>query len=167
MATRPAEPPIPSLWPDSHRRFSGQPVRAEKRECLSSVPACARFIVPAPDRSPPRHRASAGKVRGADAARTNAVLVIAAEEEKETDTWITPKPRRRRRKPAKTRPNQEQVAAERDQALAAAIRCCKNPFNTLRSEHAQTSGSDSGSEISETGFNKAPHIMPGSVDDII
>ncbi|KAJ1158123.1 hypothetical protein NDU88_010817 [Pleurodeles waltl] len=94
-------------------------------------------------------------------------LVTAAEEEKEADTWITPKPRRRCRKQAKTRPNQEQVAAEHDQAVAAAMRYCKNPFNTFRSEHAQTSGSDTGSEISETGSNKAPHIMPGSVDDII
>ncbi|KAJ1153697.1 hypothetical protein NDU88_006455 [Pleurodeles waltl] len=94
-------------------------------------------------------------------------LLTATEEEREADTWITPRLKRRRRKPTKTRPNQEQVAAERDQAEAAAIRCCKNPFDTLRSEHAQISGSDSGSEISETGSNKAPHIMPGSVDDTI
>ncbi|KAJ1132100.1 hypothetical protein NDU88_010430 [Pleurodeles waltl] len=75
--------------------------------------------------------------------------------------------KRRRRKPTKTRPNQEEVAAKRDQAVATAIRCCKNPFDTLRSESTQISGSDSGSEISETSSNKAPHITPGSVDDII
>ncbi|KAJ1184104.1 hypothetical protein NDU88_000914 [Pleurodeles waltl] len=96
-------------------------------------------------------------------------LVEATEEEKDADTWITPKPRRRCRKPVSSRPNQEQAEVERDRdrAVATATRCCKNPFNTLRSEHTQTSGSDTGSEISETGSNKAPHVTPGSVDDII
>ncbi|KAJ1176674.1 hypothetical protein NDU88_001943 [Pleurodeles waltl] len=75
--------------------------------------------------------------------------------------------RRHHGRPARTRPNQEQAAVERDRAVATATRCSKNSFNTLRSEHIQTSGSDTASEISETGSNKAPHITPDSVDDII
>ncbi|KAJ1203954.1 hypothetical protein NDU88_007735 [Pleurodeles waltl] len=95
------------------------------------------------------------------------VLVEATEEEKDADTWITPKLRRLRRKPVSSLPNQEQVALERDRAVSTATRCCKHPSNTLCMEHTQSSGSETGSEISETGSNKAPHVKPDSVDDII
>ncbi|KAJ1175546.1 hypothetical protein NDU88_000833 [Pleurodeles waltl] len=73
------------------------------------------------------------------------------EEEKEADTWITPKSRRCCRKPPFFRPDQTQAAAERARAVVTAKQYRNNSFTAFRSEHIPTSGSDTGSDISSIG----------------
>ncbi|KAJ1202437.1 hypothetical protein NDU88_006237 [Pleurodeles waltl] len=88
-------------------------------------------------------------------------------EETETDTWVTPKPRQRRRNPPNSRLDQTQAAAERARAVVTATQCRNNSFTALCSEHISTLGSDTGSVVSSTRSNRTPHLMPGSVDDLI
>ncbi|KAJ1140283.1 hypothetical protein NDU88_006640 [Pleurodeles waltl] len=96
----------------------------------------------------------------------NAGLVMTKGEEKETDTWITPKPRRHPRNPPNSQPDRTQVAAERARAVETATKCRTNSYSALRSENALPLGLDTGSEVSSTGSNKTPHVTPGSVDDL-